>query len=235
MADQETVGVPELSAATKRYDRPRARRVSSIDKVIFLASVVPLVLILFGWGLHGVTVAFQLALPWILAGIVACCPQLFSLEIIRLKGFTEGAPHSLAVYCLLDYPFLYWFLYVEQLGWARMIWLSGAVGFVLFFVSIAADATMRRGRNWLGMVALFLMAVFHGYVTVLALNILLDRSPATVQRSLLIRKSNPNTRIRDLSLTIKPGGPVAEVMHVSIPYHLYRSVRAGDAVCLVLR
>jgi len=54
LADQETIGVPELPAATKRYDRPRARKVSPIDKVIFLASVVPLVPILFGCGLHGV-------------------------------------------------------------------------------------------------------------------------------------------------------------------------------------
>jgi hypothetical protein len=105
MAGQETIGVPELPAATKHYNRPR---VSRVDKVIFLASAVPLVVVLFGWRLHGVTVALQLALPWILAVIVACCPQLFSLEIIRLKGFTEGAPHSLAVCCLpgLSLPLL---------------------------------------------------------------------------------------------------------------------------------
>ena len=42
-------------------------------------------------------------------------------------------------------------------------------------------------------------------------------------------------RICDLTLTIKPGGPVAEVTHVSIPYRVYRSVQPGDAVCLVLR
>jgi hypothetical protein len=87
VANRETIGVPELPAATNRSS---ARRASPIDKVIFLASVVPLVRILFGWRLHGVTVTFQLALPWILAGVVACCPQLFSLKIIRLGGFPEN-------------------------------------------------------------------------------------------------------------------------------------------------
>jgi hypothetical protein len=235
VADRETASNPELPASIQHYDRRMAPRASAIDKVIFLASVVPFALIVFGWRLHGVTVALQLALPWILAGIVACCPKLFSLEVIRLKGFSQGAPHFVGAPYIWDYLFLSWFLYVEQVGWTRMVWLAVAVGFVLFSVSIAADATMRRGRNWPAMVALFGSAVFHGYVTVLPLNVLLDRSPATVQKSLLAQKSGPHTRIRQLHLTIEPWGPITEAKKVSAPYRVYQSVQPGDAVCLVLR
>jgi hypothetical protein len=235
MGDRETVDDPELPSATKRADPRMARRASPVDKRIFLVSLVPLVLILFGYRLHGVTVALQLALPWIWAGIVAFRPKVFSLEIIRLKGFRKGPPYFVGGDYIWDYLLLYWFVYVEHVEWSRMVLPAGVVGFVLFSVSLAADTTMRRGRNRLAMVALFLLAVFHGYVTVLALNVLLDRSPATVQRSVLAGKSNPNTRILQLHLTIKPWGPIMEERNVSVPYAVYRSVQPGDAVCLVLR
>lgn len=51
------------------------RKAAPIEKRIFLLSMIPIVLIVLGCRLHGATATLQLALPWILAGIVARWPR----------------------------------------------------------------------------------------------------------------------------------------------------------------
>lgn len=135
----------------------------------------------------------------------------------------------------VDFLLLYWFIYVEQVDWTRIVRPMCVLSIALFLVSITADRTMRRQRNGLGIAALFLLTMFHSYVTVRVLNILLDRSQAVVQTSSLITKSNPNARIFDLNLAIKPWGPISDIKRASVPLRVFRSIQPGGAVCLVLR
>jgi hypothetical protein len=96
--------------------------VSTTEKRIFLAGVVPFVPLFFGWPPHGLTVTLQLPLPWILAGVVACRPQLFSLEFIKSKGFTRGAPpYFVGGPYIGDYLLVFWFLYVVPVDWTRLV------------------------------------------------------------------------------------------------------------------
>jgi hypothetical protein len=219
----------------ENHDHGTVRKATSVEKRIFLISMIPSVLIVLGYRLHGATVALQLVLPWILAGIVARWPHLFSLQIINLKGFPQDGPYFVGFTYLIDFLLLYWFIYAEQVDWTRMVRPTCVVGIALFLVSVTADTTMRRPRNGLGMTALFLLAMFHGYVTVRVLNILLDRSPAVVQTSSLLTKSNPNARIFDLTLAVGPWGPISNIRKVSVPRRVFRSIQPRGAVCLVLR
>ncbi len=232
MADRRIDHNPNGSVAVGRHHQVRAA--TPVDKAIFVLTTVVGFLVVSPLKLGWLAVSFQLALPWLVTCIVGRFPRRFSLELIRLRGFNANAPSSLAAFYFFDFLVLYRFTYEDEIGWARVAWLSSAVGLALFLASIGADATMRTERNWLAMAVLSVLALYHGYVTVRALNVLLDHSPASVERSMVISKSSPRSSVLNLNLTLKPWGPVNDIRTVPISKGVYRAAKPGEPVCLVL-
>jgi hypothetical protein len=204
-----------------------------ISKAEFFASLLLLFCIAFGW--LRVTMALQAILPVTMIGLVARHPDLFSF-LAGKSTASSGPPYSLgAFYVTNNLALLVWFRCVEEVGWVRMVELAAAVGIVLFSVSIVADGNMRRRRSWGGMVLLFLFNAMYGYVGTFELNVLLDRSPAAVQRSVVESKYYVIGRGGGDRLDIRPWGPVDQVKSVWVWGPVYRAVQAGGPVCMVLR
>ena len=73
-------------------------------------------------------------------------------------------------------------------GHFRMIGWSGAIAVALFTAAMLADARRPRGEKWFAALLPLVPPVFYGYTAVLATDVLLDRSPATVHRSVVVAR-----------------------------------------------
>src|SRR5579864_4003772 len=193
-----------------------------------------IVCILFGWRLHGVTRALQLVLPWVLINGIALRPKLFAP--------TPGPMGSAPLLLLQNYwinvvtntlAFIVGFQYVQLVGWTRL-WVASAMAAVVLLTMVLADPNkQRQWWHWFGFAVLFLWSVPYGYATMEWLNVTLDRSPATIQKSTTAGKfwaykGGP-------CLRVKPWGFISGVRDVEVSYALYKSVQPGDTVCLVVR
>lgn len=205
----------------------------SISKAETIAAILLLVSIGFGW--MWATLALQVIVPLAMVAIVARRPDLFSFAMIN-RGGASGPPCWLGCTYITNAFVLYaWFHCVQKIGWARLIELPVAAGLVLFSASIFADVSMRRRRNWAGMVVLFLFNAFYGYIAIFELNILLDHSPDFTEQSVIADKRYIYGKGGGFELDIRPWGPIKRVSRVWVSAPVYASVQTGGPACMVLR
>jgi hypothetical protein len=230
MADLRTLGGPAQVDGSRFYDSLTLRTAS---RIVWVHAGVSLALSLLpdlGSWLHGLTLALQVSLPWIMVGIVACCPELFSFE-----GVVPAASSPYIAY--FAYTLLVGstrgFRFLKLVGGARPVWLIAAVAAALFLAACLADISMQRRLSWPGTGLLLIMSVPYGYATVLQLNVFLDRSPASIERAVLAGKHYGGAEWKQLRL--QPWGAITEVSSVTVPTSLYKAVQPGDVVCMVLR
>jgi hypothetical protein len=230
MADLRTVGGPAQADGTRFYD---SRTLQTASRVVWGHAGVSLVLCLLpdlGLRLHGLTLALQVSLPWIMVGMVACCPELFSFEGVVPSA---SSPYiAYLAYTLLVSP-TNGFRFLKLVAGARLFWLMAGVAAALFLAACLADISMQRRLSWPAIGLFLVMSVPYGYATVLKLNIFLDRSPASVEATVLTGKRYDGSEWKRLS--VKPWGAIKEVSVVTVPNWLYRELQPGDAVCMVLR
>jgi hypothetical protein len=204
-----------------------------VRKAELILAVVLLLFIGLGW--LWPALSLQVILPLAMLGIVARRPDLFTFAMVGPKN-SLGLPYGLGITYITNTFVVYaWFQYVQKMGWARMIELAAAAGVLLFGISIFADAAIRRRRNWTAMMVLFLFNALYGYAIIFETNVLLDRSPAVVQESVVLNKRYIYGRGGGYQLTIKRWGPVNSEKKVWASETAFRSVHAGGSVCMVLR
>jgi hypothetical protein len=222
-----------LQSAALRYNARTLRGAKLVRKAELILAVVLLLSIGLGW--LWPTLSLQVIVPLAMLGIVARRPDLFTFAMVGPKD-SLGLPYGLGItYITNTFVFYAWFQYAQKIGWARMIELAAAAGILLFSISIFSDTTIRRRRNWTAMTVLLLFNALYGYAVVFEANVLLDRSPAVVQESVVLNKRYIYGRGGGYELTIKRWGPINSEKKVWASETVFRSVHAGGSVCMVLR
>jgi hypothetical protein len=182
--------------------------------------------------------AIHLVLPWIALTIMLRYPRDFTL-------FVSSSPRAGRETYVPSITFL-WVFSVEYLGfspyfgafvgpWIEFLRPALYIGAVLFSVAVALELSAARGWQHgflLRFVALLLASVLYGYVAARELDVMLDRSPDVVTRAAF---SHKNSAGGSQGLTIEPWGPVTARRNVSVPSHVWLTVRVGDQVCMVSR
>jgi hypothetical protein len=220
-------------AVAPPYDDRTLQRAKLVPKAELILGLVLFLFLSLGW--LRAMLMLQFIMPVAIIGFVARRPDLFSFAFSSpVSG--SGRTHWLgSTYIANMFVFYAAFHEVQNVEWSRMVELAAASGVLLFSVSILADATTRRRRDWAGMVVLFLFNAFYAYGAIFEANILLDRSPASVQESAVADKRHVYGRGGGFRLNVRSWGPIRKDKNVWVSADVYRSVHNGGPVCMVLR
>lgn len=191
---------------------------------------------------YGWILGIQAGSVWLAVMMVWCFPGRYSIfhglggrRADLLYNAGERRIALIGIWFPTAYVFLMYYDFYATLHPPVLILRACLVGGVLFGAAALPDSDLWADRNRLNVVFAVLLSFAYGYATLLQLNCVLDRSPATVYQSLVTEKRVLNGFRRGPHLQIDAWGPEHESRMISVPYTLYHSIQPGERVCMVLR
>jgi hypothetical protein len=169
-------------------------------------------------------------LPWVAVVITARSAGLFRIDQ------KPNDPHpSVAIPFLLPGAVLMLRVIhdMNSVEWIGPFCLSIALAGFLTAAAIMSDRSL-RSRVITGLL-IFVFSMSYGYGAGMEANALLDRSAASVYAVRVTDKRESSGRSTTFYLNLAPWGPMHKGNKVSVSPRFYRSVKAGDTVCVALR
>lgn len=188
---------------------------------------------------YGWILAAQIGTPWFAIGIVWCFPGWYSL----FRGLTgrflllqrgENSVALVAVFFPTCFTIAVYYEYLSLLRTAPVILPACIIGIVLLVAGGSSDRKLWASDmgHRVDLLLAVILSLAYGYATLLQLNCVLDRSPATVYRAVVAGKSD---RGRGWHVAVEPWGPQPEARDLKVAYEVFKSIQPGEQVCMVQR
>jgi hypothetical protein len=173
--------------------------------------------------------ARRIKLPWIALWIVAREPGIYGFNAPR-----NSARPDLTV-LLISPGFLLMgraLMDVQILDWQRLLWWAVLVTICLAGAIVRALPAVREKPGPAVLTLLLLGA--YGYGACALGNALLDRFPATSYTAQVYGKHVTGGRQRTPEIRLGPWGPRKAAADVAVRWELYRGLRIGETVCVLV-
>jgi hypothetical protein len=175
-----------------------------------------------------ILVAIHMVLPWISAALAVLFPGDFTLSMTKKDAPRRGLATA---WIFLWFSYLSVFGTVAVVSPERAVWLGCLAGAVFFLAAILVNGRCRVNNTAPGLIALALFSAIYGYGLVRELNIVLDRSPAAVYQTTVLKKSLFKSTYRLQYGEWGANGPDS----IRVTTSLAHSVHEGDRICMVLK
>jgi hypothetical protein len=220
-------GIEPESAEYPKPKLPELRK--TISRGLFISSCA----LYFSWlSLHQTFVSLvvlSIVLPWISIALAARFPGDFTLSMIEKGSRREGL--GLGWVLLAGYV-LSAFGGVEVVGLKHALFLGCLPGALFFGVVVMVQKRCRVGLSLAGLTVVVLLSAIYGYGLVRELNIVVDRSPATVYPTVVVNKRYTRGGYK---LVVGPWGSAREADSMYVAPSLYDSIKVGERVCIVVK
>ncbi len=223
---EELLGPPGPARAERKRALAQARRVAGIFMFAGFAAFV--------WGFtyprpYSLVIAVLALMPWLAIFITARSHGMFRLNDEK----NVAHPNVAMVFIMPGFALAIRAMDFHLLEWKPALALSVAAGAALWMAAAAADPRLRRKPAIPLITFLFCMAYGYGLST--EANALLDRSSATVYRTVVLRKRVSTGRSTHYRLTLAAWGQQQTSSELSVPRSFYYSVLTGGPVCVMAR
>jgi hypothetical protein len=189
----------------------------------------------FGPGPYFWLIPAQILVPWIAFGLVWCFPRVISFGCSWADKYVAWS----GLVLLITLPARIAYYYVALLNETSAFLTAFIVGALLCLAAALLDSKRLARRERFVMVFWLLPATLYSHAAASQLNCVLDNSPATVYRSVVIKKplAYGDMYHPDYWLRVEPWGAEhgAKDKDAGVSSRTYHSVHVGDTVCVVQR
>jgi hypothetical protein len=211
----------------------RSRTVEQAKWICRLLTIATIAVSIWGFlypAPYAVVVALLVSLPWAAVAVTARYPGL----VIINQDRRDPRPGTAVPFI---FPGLVLTLRIvndaRPIGWEEPLALTLLLAGGLTLAAWRVDVTLRRRPPKL--LLILLLACFYGYGSVMEADILFDRTPPAVYRTVITGKYISNGKSKSYNLRLAPWGPKTNGDRVSVPRTFYLSKQIGDPVCVSLR
>jgi len=232
--DPETTIAIERGHAmhVERASVRRGSRLFSLFVLLPLAFLLPTA-IGFGPSPYFWLIPTQVLVPWIAFALVWCFPRVISFGCSWADKYLAWS----GLVLLVTLPARIAYYYVALSSEPSALATAFIAGVTLCGLAALIDAKRLARRERSAMVFWLLPAVLYCHAAALQLNCVLDNSPATVYRSVVIKKPlvYGDMYHPDYWLRVEPWGAEHGAKDAGVSSRTYHSVQVGDTVCVVQR
>jgi hypothetical protein len=216
-------------------ERPRIRLGSRLFTLLVLLPLACLLVTAIGFGPSPYfwLIPAQILVPWIAFGLVWYFPGVISFD----GGWDDKYVAWSAVVLLITLPARIAYYYVALLNETSALLAAFIVSAILCLAAALIESDRLARRDRFVMIFWLLPAMLYSHAAAIQLNCVLDNSPATVYRSVVIKKPleygtmyHPHYWLR-----VEPWGAEHGAKDAGVSSRTYHSVHVGETVCVVQR